>query len=60
MFETVNSMIDKTVARMFDRGITALSLEIATKFTKSLVFLCLFESKSILTFILSRTFDCKI
>lgn len=60
MFETVNSMIDKTVARMFDRDIIALSLEIVTKFTKSLVFLCLFESKSIVTFILNRAFDRKI
>lgn len=60
MFETVNSMIDKTVVRMFDRGITPLSLEMATNFTNSLVFLCLFELKSIVTFILNRAFDCKI
>lgn len=59
MFESVNSMIDKTVVRMFDRGITALSLEIATNFTKSLVFLCLFQLKSIATFVLNRAFDCK-
>lgn len=60
MFESVNSMIDKTVVRMFDRGITALSIEIATKFTKSLVLLCLLQLKSIATFILNGAFDRKI